>query len=661
MSRSPSFPQSQTSDSSKPVRWKAAIAFGLLLLLFWASMFSFPVPASSADLNLDKSWELALSYLFRHHAQAGRDYLFTYGPLGAFYGRSYDPGTYWWKYAWEILLKLSLAVLVLLAVRRMPGKGWKVVYCLLFLGFLGENRGDTLFPHLMLAGALLLCAPLRFSPGLVPFLFLLVILSLVKFSIFVLSALYVLVFVAYFVTSRQRGIALLTLAVPGMSLLGVWVVLGQSPGNLVAYLRGSLQLTEGYTAGMAMEGNPTELYLALATGSVALLVIACFDVRQTPSRAVVVILFVLVGLFQQWKSAFVRHDQHSYSFFVYAMLVPFLLPLAFPGAESAPRWRAGITAVCVVQGMAGYQLSTQIPVVDAPFLLGPAKRLMTNLGVVLQPVRWKNTLDASRANYPKELFLPRIQKQVGSASIDLFTENQSILLINNLNYRPRPVLQSSSAYTRYLLELNATFLRSADAPEYLLLAWISIHSRLPTLEDNQALTVIFQRYEPLFVEGEFLLLRRRARHSEQRPSAGDLALERDLPFGTPLQLSPSASPWQTLAVRIRYSWWGRFRAFFYKPPPVFITVRAANGRTDTFRLIPAMSEDGFLLNPLVRNREDMLKLFSGAELDRVESFVITRAESGPRSYESDFQVTLRARPDLAPPTLRGGSASGPSQ
>jgi hypothetical protein len=615
-------------------------------------MLSFPRPASQQDLNLDKSWEQDLAYLYRHHAQAGKDYLFAYGPLGVFYTQFYSPDLYWPKYAWEVLLKLALASIAAIAVGRMPGIGMKVSYCLLFLIFLGENRGDTLFPYLLLAAALLLCNRDQFSWAWPPFLLLLAVLSLVKFSFFVLSALFVSIFVGYFLASRRWKTAALTASIAVLFLFLVWVALGQSIENVPGYLRGSLQLTAGYTAAMAMDGNPWELPLAIAVAVLGIGAVFSFDLRNVPrQRLFAVLLLVAVGLFQQWKSGFVRHDQHSHTFFVYAMLVPFLLPLAFPGDEGRVRLRQALTFACVLLGVVGYQVSTRIPVVDAPFLMGGFTRVRDNLKIALRPLEWKGVLDASRAEYPEGWRLPGIREHVGDGTIDLLTDSQGILFVNDLHYHPRPVLQSSCAYTSFLLNANAVFFESNSAPDFLILAWISIDGRLPSLEDNQAFQVVLRSYDPVLIEKGFLLLRRRSVPAARNEAREKILLNDTMPFGATADIGQFSDRYQTLAVKIRYSLWGRLRSFFYKPTPVFINIETAEMPPTTFRLIPAMAEDGFLINPLVTNQGDIFKLYGASGATRVLSFSITSPELGPSSYEPEIGVVLKARPDLAPTRL----------
>jgi hypothetical protein len=630
----------------------------LLLVVFWGSTLSFP--DFVYGFNLDQSWEQDLAYLYRHNAQAGKDYIFAYGPLGVFYSQYYDPELYWQKYGWEILLKLALASLAVAAVARMPDRTSRISYCLLFFIFLAPNRGDTLFPHLMLAGALLLCLQPRFWVPFSLFLLLLAVLSLVKFSFFVLSLLYVLTLIVYFLSCRRWRAAIFTPILFALFLLATWAGVGQSVANVPAYLRGSLQLTDGYTAAMARDGNPWELVLALVAAAFGCAALMTLDLRSIPrSRLVAVVFLIGLGLFQQWKSGFVRHDKHSHGFFVYAMLLPFLLPLAGKTLERRAFGRRLLLYTTVLLGVVGFQVSNQIPVAEVPFLLGSVSRFSGNLVHAATPRSLQKTLEEARASFPKKASqLPRVQKQVGTAAVDVLTEHQGVLFVNELNYRPRPVLQSSCAYTSYLLRANAEFLRSQNAPEFLLLYWYSIDGRLPTMEDSQALQVILASYAPVLVEAmsavpdaPFLLLKRRATAPEKATGPGDVLLERTVRFDERIDIEKSAATYQTLALQIRYSLWGKVRSFFYKPPPVFIHLKTTSSESVTYRLIPAMTEDSFLINPFVGNPVDLLKLFGLPGAARVESFRITSAETGPKSYEPEIGIVLRTRPDLVPAKL----------
>src|SRR5437773_11936289 len=92
----------------------------LFLLILWIALLDFPRFVVGGS-TLDGSWEQALGYFMAHRAQAGVDYVFTYGPLGYFDTNAYEPSLFWWKYAWEVISK-GLTVLVFAAL--MMRLGW---------------------------------------------------------------------------------------------------------------------------------------------------------------------------------------------------------------------------------------------------------------------------------------------------------------------------------------------------------------------------------------------------------------------------------------------------------------------------------------------------------------------------------------------------------
>src|SRR5262249_51796462 len=103
--------------------------------------------------------------------------------------------------------------------------------------------------------------------------------------------------------------------------------------------------------------------------------------------------------------------------------------------------------------------------------------------------------------------LPRLRSHVGKASVDVFGCNQSYAIFNNLNFRPRPVFQSYVAYSEALMNLNEQFYFSPRAPEYVLFALSPIDERFPPLEDGRLFRDLFINFQPVDVEGPFLLLK----------------------------------------------------------------------------------------------------------------------------------------------------------
>ena len=116
-------------------------------------------------------------------------------------------------------------------------------------------------------------------------------------------------------------------------------------------------------------------------------------------------------------------------------------------------------------------------------------------------------MDSIRNELAGEFELPQVKARVGDSTIDAMSCCQGILLINDLNYRPRPVFQSYSSYTPYLLAENARFFRSDFAPKFVLFKLEAVNG-CPALEDGQALMELSRLYAPVLHEGDFILFQR---------------------------------------------------------------------------------------------------------------------------------------------------------
>src|SRR5262249_49934665 len=96
----------------------------------------------------------------------------------------------------------------------------------------------------------------------VPGSLLLAVLSLVKFTFFILAVVVLVLVSLNILGNKGRWAALRPLALFAAWLSLGWLILGQSLSNLPRYLVGSLRITSGYDA-MACQGNMDEVYLAL--------------------------------------------------------------------------------------------------------------------------------------------------------------------------------------------------------------------------------------------------------------------------------------------------------------------------------------------------------------------------------------------------------------
>jgi hypothetical protein len=615
----------------------AAIAVLIATLRFAGSV---PGP------GLDLSWCQALTYFYKHNYQAGTDYLFTYGPLGFLATCLYDPDIFWLGFAWEVAMKAILAASFVVLWMRLPGRGLPAASLIVFLAVAPLFMADSLYEFLIIAATLLAISSRRLSlVWLFALIVVLVLLSLTKFTLALLSLLAVFSVCMSRLEERPRWRTLTPALLMLLLWPAAWLLLGQNLTNLPDFIRGSLQIAGGYPQGMAYAGDRSDIRLAKLI--VVLLAASAVAGRHawTP-RSLSAALFMTGACFMAWRHAVIRHDApHASDFFGCALLIAILLPASLPTID----WRAPYRIVAVAYagllcciGLMNaarqpWDLRTYWPLVKIAYA--------ANGDSLAHPAQLERALRAQLGPPPATCHLPRIADRVGGSTIDEMSNEPALVLLNHMNYRPRPVLQSYSAYTDYLLKANADFLASDRAPEYVLFDLQTGDMHLPATEDGPALLEVFHRYRPVMVEKSRILLERRS------AEVGELVRQKvvSLPIRFNQAVLLPAGGRQVLSLQIRETRLGACRRLLLRPEPVMLNILTSDGRTIPYRLIPGTAGSGFLINPLVEKTEDLLHLYGGQPGRRAVAFSVT--SKSKTAYRPELTMTVESVSNLIPQTL----------
>jgi hypothetical protein len=633
-------------------------------LLLWPALVTIPCQAPP---SVDQSWQTSLGFFFEQRLQAGRDYVFTTGPLGFFYTNADRPNLRIHRYAWQVTVKLAIAAWFIWLAWRLgqwlPRALW-LISILLFASIdprepVGDvcplYAGDGLYSFFIVLLGVYLLGEERLSWPTTIAAGLLGILALVKFTFLVLAAaiLGVLLFRGF-----RRRYAPFCVSVVGLAItvfLAGWVLAGQSLWNLPVYLERSLEIALGYPQAMGLPGPAYELWLAAS--AIALLVAGALLVcSRNQSRGPILIMLVL-ALFLAWKHGFTRHDGHALSFFTFTMFTAFLI-----WSFRHPGWRSIVVAlasvIIVLLSIAGiFSVRQLFP--DPDWMIADSfARYRERLHYLVSPSDRIDLLGrispADRAKWD----WPILRREIVKCSVDLISSVQSALFVNNLNYRQRPVFQSYSTYTPELLEANARALAQARGPDFLVVRLEPIDQRMAMLEDAMAWQEVLYRYRPVTVEKDNLLLERdRSRDGTDRQLDETLLLERSVRFGEEISVPAYESGFQKLTVRFHSTWSGRLRGLLLRPPRVFIHLKTTDNRERSFRLVPAMAEKGFLLSPFVGNYDDILKLYGRPGAARVMSFRIT-VDEDPSAFDDRIDMRLASVPNLVAYHLSSTTAPG---
>lgn len=601
---------------------EACVVLSLLLgVLSWIS-FKPVLP----NIDLDSSWRWAIDYALLHHIPFGRDVVFTFGPLGFIYAglRSPENDSLYlalasisylgifsgflltateYRKAYLLLLPILLANL---AVRDAS------LFVVPFTLVLASSRGG--YPTLVWAVGITLIAV---TDGLLP---------LIKGTVTVPVAFCtVLACVALYRDRLRWAIALP--AITAATGVLAWVGAGQALVDLPVYLFRQSEIAQGYTEAMSIWGNVTDLLVYVPVA----LTLAYLAYRAAPENRNVRALAVLLISGVVFKAAFVRHDGHGFIAGSSLGLIGLLVFLYDDTRRASLGLSLGLLAWAVIAG-------TYVPA-----------DVRTVLSTFATAVSDSTSAIAMRVSHPDQVFAAyRAQKTSLKQSVafppltgtvDIYPTDIGAALASDLDWRPRPVIQSYSAYTPSLAAMNARHLEGPDAPENILFGVGPVDDRYPNLEDGASWLGLLSHYTPKGVTGPYAILRRTTVNHHAR--VGGTISADAYPFDTPITL-PATVPniWATF--RFHPLKTGRLLSVAFKRPSLFMDVAFASGEHRRFRMIAGMAE-GFLLSPAIRSADDFLTLAADDEdglKDAVVQFISLHQDSTYPFWGTTFDLAL---------------------
>ncbi len=633
-----------------------------LFILIWLSSLYFGAPVSSTEL--DQSWLQGLGYAFKQHWQAGIDYVFTFGPLGYLSHPTtpYDSDLFYLVVSWQIISGFCFALIFLLMASTLPSKIDKFIYFSLVVILLSAFAYDARYHLGMVAITLLLISrwsvlntqPFFRDLSVVAWLLFLATISLTKFSYFILI-LAAIFSVSVVVGWRSSRLAALLIPITfGAMVIGIWLMAGQSLTNLPTFLQTSLAITNGYSEAMVIGYNLTEIKLAIGISLLitGLTITFAWSKPFQLERGLISSL-ILLDLFLVWKAGFVRHDTHSLIFFTVTTVIPFLIQIDKERTAVAQWIFYTLRYLTVVLALGGL-LFTGLAIDYTPrtFIGNWNQRLVDNYKMLTHLTQYKQNQDKFVVASKQQHDLPKIRVQVGNATVDTFSYEQGVLLLNGFNWQPRPVFQSYLAYTPSLLALNGNFFAQSRAPAFVIFKLPEIDSRFPMASDSEVLKILFRDYQPVLVEKGYLLLQRAPR-GQGRVTNGRVLWTHSVKLNEELAVNQQGESKSSYLVSIdlRQSWLGRLAKLFYRLPMVRLELETTAGEQLSYRIIPQMVQNSFLLNPLILDQHDVIRWYDQLGLKRVAKL---RVVVMPTWLHRFFQpaVTVTAHEfTITPPVL----------
>ncbi len=600
------------------------------------------LPLETTTPALDPSWVEVYAHFTRTGAQAGVDYMFTYGPLAHFIAPAYDPDLY----------SLDLAVAALMAAMLIIPFAWATIrrrnlvttLCLFWLVFvlvprsMGNEVGTC---AAIITVTILLLEDARKSSALyalvgTAFAF----LSLLKFSMTVMCCASMGALVLQWLLSENRRVkplwigALLTAYV--LSFVLFWILAGQELKNIPAYFITSIEVSRAYVMGMHTPMNPRYFSFSIALAVLLATQVGFVAVRGNGAvpNARAVLLFTCLALLLTWKMGVARSQPPK--FYVPAATIAILLSTARPGGllrQCAPILALTLATLGI---LTIYERSLREHLEWS--VLGACE---TVYGLVAPGERRKE-YDRIRESYRKAYAHPKLKEFVRQDTIDIFPPIQSFLLFNDLNYHPRPVFQGYQACSPKLAERNGAFYNSPEAPTYVLRLPVlsAIDGRYPMAEDAEAIKSLYRNYRPVLWDRDILVLKRVSDAPRREVDIGAHTRRGVGQVGAWISLEDPGADWQLLSLHLQPSLAGKLRALIFQPPMPRIEIHHNDGTVETWRINIGSIESGFIINPVFEPVRS-IEAWPGASASRrVEAIRVTVAEDRDWVLQPEFGYSV---------------------
>jgi hypothetical protein len=653
-------------------------------------IWTLPLPIWPPTSGLDPSWAIGNNVAFLKNLQFGEDIAFTFGPLGFLW--NIVPIDYnLWRLALFFYLSTHFLFIgsIFLLFKKLSVKWYHYVMLIPILIFampsieykLGIIVSILIYVHIISTES-----NWKDLIGLGFMGLLLSIATLIKFNAFFLSiSLILMTFLVCMLAKRNVKYSAYLLISYFIFLISLWLVTRQDLANFIRYLHNRIEISGGYGDAMAIQGPSWQVYVGLIS-ILSLLVLFIYSVKENKRNLLLFLLLNLSILFVAFKHGFVRQDMsHVLGFFqVYLLFFGLTLIITIQEisktkkishsiVESVRQFKIGRKRMNnralnskrgeIANAKSNYgvfSISLNIFMIlilmfslyfVAPWILNEnimtkspsyslAGRFLTNSTLFHETVEYLK--EKTRHDYPLD---QQAIKYINEKTVDVFPWDIALCWAYNLNWSPRPVFQSYTAYTQHLDNKNGQHFKRNNSPQVILYAYKSIDGRYPLFDEPYTFANILHNYTFVDRSGEFVLL-------SYNPKENTCGLEEDLgrvkvELGQPLKIPKYDSGYVFGNIELEYCTFGKVMEFIYKSAPVHIRFKFYDSTySNDFRFIPGVSKNGVFLSQYVDTIDDLASIFSENVTQDISEVIIDVDK--PKYYKKYIRVNFVGVPVNVP-------------
>jgi hypothetical protein len=574
------------------------IFFGLLTIAYVMPL-SIWIPA----IGLDPSWLMALGWAVQHHIQFGKDFIWTYGPLGFLASPLFYQAHILWFLSFIFIWIISLLFILIILVLYSDSKIAIIIVSLLLMLFLAFISFTISPPTiLILLSLIILVYNYKYENKinivwLMIYGLLLSIASLIKVS-HIFSATILLIFPLILEENQRRIKWLIPFTTYIVSFLFFWIITGQNLSNIANFIYYSFYLMEGYSSAMVLHGEHFQTIIAILILLIILAITLLAIIKKNKEFAkYLIISFPIV--FEYFKEGFVRHDPvkfgHADYFFTFIGLY---FIISYLNIKNEFKFKKTLIIILfILLPLIGMYYNTFKSLMPSYSRFDSFKQAL----YLLKSSENRNNFQKSiKQQMRNSLNIPKIFiKKIGNSSVNIIPWDLNIAYAYNLKLLPSPVIQAYSVYTPQLDEVNASQINRGKSAKFIIYKLETIDGRYPLYDEPSTLRSILFNYKLYKCINALCLLQKNNKNKSKMKIVKLKSINAKL--GQPVNVPKFYNGYEFAKVTINYSLFGKFMNIIYKDSPIYIKFMTNSFISPKYRFIQNVGIDGIFISEYVQN------------------------------------------------------------
>ena len=562
----------------------------LFLISIVLAIFTFPRIDAVIIPQLDTSYLLAYNYLFAHHTDYLQYLTFTFGPLALLRNPLPIGSNLALGILFQALLQFSFIFTALLAARSKKRNIIPFVLIVFFFAVLLSF--DYYFYGLILF--LIYFHQKDQSPRYIIWIaFITALAALIKINIGLIS---ILIFGSYVLLQafvyKKINPLLYGLVFTVIFFVLFWLLIFGDLNHLWRYITSFITFSTSNASALSL--NPDNNWYWIISSLILFLLVPFL---QNDKKTWWLYGSIFLAVYASFKYAMAREDTfHIQTFMDFMLMVMFVLFIINRKLKVFP------LVILMLSLFFFYENSFRLSTTEE------IKRNMLSGFHNFSQQLWgmkkfrQSSLDTSLVKLDEKKLPEAVKNLIGENTIDFYPWEVSYFLVNDLNYKPRPMLQSGSMPAR-IDRINAEYLAGEGSAEFMLWEFDQEYDGLTSYDERYQLNsehlflqAFFNNYSLLIRDEDFALYKKTGDsllkppvHHSQDPCFFDEWIKvPDHPGGI-LKVSFS----------IPRTFTGELVKFLYKDASFYIDYKLDKGSILSHRFAPSNAASGLWIDPYI--------------------------------------------------------------